>query len=226
MELAIEWRPACDPPQQLIVLLHGEGARADSMRPLAQALRRAFPSAAVLAPEAPLQGDDGACWWTASAVPGAGPDEGLDPALAAFHAWVGATQDRLRVGPAATALAGFAQGAMLALEFAARYDGAAGRVLAFGGRFAQLPGQAPQETTLHLLHGADDARVDVVHARRALAHLGGLGGDATLDVAAGVGHALHAALIDAALHRLRSHIPQRTWRAALGAAPPPRSQTH
>jgi phospholipase/carboxylesterase len=46
---------------------------------------------------------------------------------------------------------------------------------------------------------------------------GALQGDATIDIAHGVGHELHPALIERALFRLRNHIPLRTWRAALGA---------
>ena len=42
--------------------------------------------------------------------------------------------------------------------------------------------------------------------------------DATVDIAQGVGHEVHPALIERALFRLRNHIPLRTWQAALGAA--------
>jgi phospholipase/carboxylesterase len=45
------------------------------------------------------------------------------------------------------------------------------------------------------------------------------GGDVTLDIAEEVGHELHPALIEQALHRLTHHIPLRTWQAALGSAP-------
>jgi phospholipase/carboxylesterase len=107
---------------------------------------------------------------------------------------------------------------MLALELASRFDGLCGRVLAFGGRYAALPATPPRETTLHLLHGGADPVIPVAHAREALQHLGALDGDATLDIAEGVGHELHPALIAQALFRLRNHIPHRTWRAALGGA--------
>ena len=50
-------------------------------------------------------------------------------------------------------------------------------------------------------------------------YLGAFDGDATLDIAQGVGHELHPALVDSALFRLTSHIPHRTWRAALGQVP-------
>jgi phospholipase/carboxylesterase len=69
------------------------------------------------------------------------------------------------------------------------------------------------------LHGADDALVPVRHARVALQRLARLQGDATLDIADGAGHEMHPALLQCALHRLTSHIPLRTWQAALGAAP-------
>ena len=71
---------------------------------------------------------------------------------------------------------------------------------------------------MHLFHGADDKVLPVDGARQALVWLGELQGDATLDIAHGVGHELHPALIDCALHRLKSHIPLRTWQAAMGGA--------
>jgi phospholipase/carboxylesterase len=48
--------------------------------------------------------------------------------------------------------------------------------------------------------------------------LAALQGDATIDIAEGVGHLLHPVLLNCALHRLKTHIPLRTWQAALGAA--------
>ena len=56
----------------------------------------------------------------------------------------------------------------------------------------------------------------VGHASAAMAHIEALNGDVTLDIADGVGHELHPALIARAVERLTSRIPLRTWRAALG----------
>ena len=225
MNLAIEWLPAQGAPEQLILLLHGWGARGDSMAPLAQALRLAFPQAAVLAPDAPQPHDGGAeggtarQWYSITGLTPANWPDRVAQALPGVHQWVQAQQQRLGVGEAATCLAGFSQGAMVALALALQHDGIAGRVLAFGGALAQQPLAAPRHTTLHLLHGAEDDWVDVDAARQALDSLAELEGDATLDIAQGVGHQLHPALIDCALHRLRNHIPLRTWQAALGAVP-------
>ena len=225
MNLSIEWLPERGAPEQLILLLHGWGARGDSMAPLALALKAAFPQAAVLAPDAPEPHDGGAeggtarQWysikdWTPENCPGR-----LATALPELRTWVQVQQQRLGVAEAATCLGGFSQGAMMALAVAVQHDGIAGRVLAFGGALAGKPPAAPRQTTLHLLHGADDTCVSADHARQALQWLGDLQGDATLDIAQGVGHELHLALIDCALHRLRNHIPLRTWQAALGAVP-------
>lgn len=226
MRLPIEWLPPQQPAPQLLILLHGPAAGGSAMRPLAEAVREAFPLAAILAPDAPQPADGGGPGRQWIAETGDAPLAArVEAVLPALHDWVRATQRRLGVGPQATALAGFSQGATLALALAARHDGLAGRVLAFGGRYAQLPERAPALTTLHLLHGGADEVIPARHARAALQHLGVLHGDATLDIAQGVGHVLHPALIDSALLRLRSHIPHRTWRAALGAAPPPAGPT-
>jgi phospholipase/carboxylesterase len=222
----LELLPAAGRPEQWMVLLHGRGQDAASMLPLAHALRQAFPQAALLMPQGfdPYDGDgepDPARrqWMAGSARDDAGLADRAAAALPRLARWVQDAQQRLGASPQATALAGFSQGALMALELASAHDGLAGRVLAFGGRYASLPARAPQLTTLHFFHGGADAVHPAAHARRALEHLSVLHGDATLDVAEGVGHELHAALIDCALYRLTHHIPHRTWRAALGALP-------
>ncbi|RVT50022.1 esterase [Rubrivivax albus] len=221
MRLALEWLPDDDaaPPPQLLILLHGYGGRGALMRPLAEALRAQFPKAAILAPDAPHPVDGGGAgrqWFSARDLDDERRIARVEDALGPLQDWVQFTQQRLGVGPQPTAIGGFSQGAILALELASRADGLAGRVLAFAGRYARLPDVAPRQTTLHFFHGAADEIIPAAHARQALQHLGVLHGDATLDVAADVGHVLHPSLIDSALHRLTHHIPYRTWRAALG----------
>jgi len=225
MQLPLEWLPAQGAPEQLILLLHGVGSNGAAMAPLAQALRAEFPQAAVLAPDAPNPfdgGGPGRQWFPVGGITEANRPDRVAAALPALRSFVQAQQQRLRVAPAATALVGFSQGAIMALELAVRDDGLAGRVLAFAGRFAALPDVAPRLTTVHLFHGAADPVIPAAHARAGLEHLGALRGDATVDIAEGIGHELHPVLVQCALQRLRTHIPLRTWQAALGAAPAPR----
>ena len=226
MHTPIEWLPDAGAPEQLILLLHGAGADGAAMAPLAQALRAEFPQAALLAPDAPQAFDGGGSgrqWFSLRGIDEHNRAGRVAAVLPGLHDWVRQVQQRLGVGPAATAIAGFSQGAILALQTALDADGLAGRVLAFGGRFVQPPSLAPRQTTVHLFHGGADAVIPARHARVALEALGVLRGDATLDIAEEVGHELHPALLQRALFRLRNHIPARTWAAALGAVPPTRA---
>ncbi|MGS0758372.1 esterase, partial [Roseateles sp. GG27B] len=80
------------------------------------------------------------------------------------------------------ALAGFSQGATLALEAVQAHPALAGRVLAFAGGHATPPAHAPQDVSLHLLHGMADAVVPyppIIAAARLLVRLGA---DVTADI--------------------------------------------
>jgi phospholipase/carboxylesterase len=224
MDHVIEHRPPDGRAEQLLLLWHGWAQEARALAPLAQALWREFPRAAVLVPQSPLTVEPprrGRMWYSIEGLREQPEDwprrvrATLDP----LADWVRAQQRRYAVDPAATCLGGFSQGALLALELAARDDGIAGRVLSFGGRFVAAPQQPPRQTTLHFFHGDADAIFGTDELRRQVEHLGRLQADATLDIATGVGHELHPVMIERALARLRSHIPLRTWQAALGAAP-------
>jgi phospholipase/carboxylesterase len=221
----LQWLPAQGRPEQLMLLLHGVGDRALGMAPLSQALRRAFPQAAVLAADGfePFDGaaspEGGRQWFSRQGLDDGNRMARVKAVLPRLAAWVRGAQQATGVGPAATALVGFSQGAICALELAQAEDGLAGRVLAFSGRYAELPVRALQHTTLHFFHGSDDAVVPATHARAAMQRIGELQGDATIDIAEGLGHELPAALVDCAIGRLRTHIPHRTWAAAMGAVP-------
>ena len=219
----LQWLPASGQAAQLMILLHGWGASAADMAPLAQTLRAAFPQAALLAPQGfEDAGGTGRRQWFALADADGPVTEANRPARVAavlprLADWVRAAQAATGVGTAATALVGFSQGAIVSLELVQQHDGIAGRVLAFSGRYASLPTQAPEHSTLHFFHGSADTVIPAAQATQAIERLSQLGADATIDIAKGVGHTLPDVLVDCALHRLRSHIPQRTWAAALGA---------
>jgi len=217
--------------KQLFILLHGVGGSPHDLQSLAQALRAAFPQAAILAPAGfePADGAGGGRqWFSVQGVDDDNRPGRVARALPALVDYIRAAQARLGLLQSDTALAGFSQGAIMALEAVQAHDGLAGRVLAFSGRYAQLPKSAPQYTTIHLLHGADDAVMAVSHAQAAQARLDALHGDATIDVASRVGHVLHPALVQRAIERLQTCVPLRSWEAALGLnqAPPQGSTLH
>ncbi len=203
---------------QLFILLHGLGASASDLLPLAEKLRDEFPAAGFFLPEASFPFDGGGSgrqWYSNAGIDESNRPSRVAAAMPALLALVTRAQQRFNVLQSATALAGFSQGAIMALELAALHDGAVGRVLVFSGRFASLPQQAPALTTLHLLHGEDDPVISAEHAHAAYARLMQLEGDVTLDVASGLGHELHPAIAERAIHRLKTTIPVRSWKQAL-----------
>lgn len=189
-------------PRQLFVLLHDAGGTAADMLALGHVLGDAFAEAAVLIPEG-LTAGDGA--------------DGQRTALKNLLDFVRFQQQRLGILQSDTALAGLGAGADLALALSDTADGAVGRVLAFGATYPGLPGSfetTPTLTLLHLLHGQNDTSVPVRRVRAGFEQLMERGADATLDVAASVGHELHPALMDQAVTRLLTCVPLRHWRAA------------
>ncbi len=217
--------------RQLFILLHGVGGTPDDMEPLAKAVRAAFPNAAVLVPQGfePYDGGgDGRQWFSVRGVTEENRPERVARALPPLENYVREAQARFGLLQSDTALAGFSQGAIMALELVQAHDGIAGRVIAFSGRYAQMPKLAPQFTTLHLLHGAADPIMNVELIQAAQARLTELHGDSTIDIATQVGHALHPALIERAIVRLKTCVPLRSWEAALGLnqTPPDGTPVH
>jgi phospholipase/carboxylesterase len=217
---ALALLPPKGQPELLFLLLHGLGADATQMRPLAQALREQYPQAAVLslqgaeADERLPGGGAGFQWFS----PAGDEADALAEALPTFIAEVRAWAAQFELPWERVALAGFSQGGMLALEAVQAEEKLAGRVLAFGSRYATLPGHAPHEVSVHLFHGmADDVLPyqDVVTAARQLL---ALGADVTADIRPEIGHELHPELIAKAMEQLRSFIPARLWREAMLAA--------
>jgi phospholipase/carboxylesterase len=217
--------PAQGAPDLLFLLLHGVGASAAQMAPLAQALAAEYPQAGVFCLDGPEPfdgvpgGGAGFQWFSVRGVTEANRPGRVAAALPPFIAQVRALQSRFGMAWPRTALAGFSQGAIIALEAVQAEPQLAGRVLAFSGRHASAPMHAPADTTVHLLHGLDDRVMPhgavVDSAERLLA----LGGDVTADVLPGIGHELHPRLIDQAIEQLRSFLPKKAWRDALAEAP-------
>lgn len=180
-------------PNLLFVLLHGEAAGPEQLFPLAEAIRKAFPFAMLI-------------------LPPAGDEAGLEDLVA----FVRRVQQHYGITGEQTAIAGFSQGARMALEASRLHAGLAGRVLAFSGLYPEKPESLPATTMIHLFHGADDLLLPVQEVKDMMQHLGGIQADVTVDIASRVGHEMHAALIEQAIVRLQTCVPLRSWREAYG----------
>ncbi len=126
---------------------------------------RPFPQALIVQPQGPF-GAGPARRWIARTNPDAESYVGLvAEAGTALAVEVRALQRDRGLSGEQTALAGFPEGAAVALEAVCADPGLAGRALLFSTRFATLPQAAPMLTTLHLLHGAADRVAPVDPAR-------------------------------------------------------------
>jgi len=220
---ALAYLPQSGPTELLFVLFHGVGQSAEHMVPLAQRLAAEYPQAAIVSVNAPEVYDaapvDGWQWFSARGLTDALRVERVAQALPRFVATVRSLQQQFHMAWERTALAGFSQGAVMSLEAVQAEPELAGRVLAFSGRHATLPTHAPHDTTLHFLHGLVDTVVPHAPAVEAARRLVALGGDVTADVLPEIGHELHPELMDKALEQLRTFLPKKVWREAMGDAP-------
>jgi phospholipase/carboxylesterase len=121
-------------------------------------------------------------------------------ALPAFVAVIEDLQREYGVAPERTVLAGFSQGATMALaacqsRFLARH------VVAIAGRSAPLPDAWERRTMATLVHGRMDRTVPVQHSERAYERLAALGADVRLDV------------VPRAVHLLAPPLLERAWQA-------------
>lgn len=203
------------PAVQLILLFHGVGSSAQAMVPLGQAYARAFPQAMVVAVDAPFPSElapGGRQWFSVAGVTEENRPARVAAALPAFEYAVKYWQQQAGVEAAGTALVGFSQGAIMALEAALRPEPVAARVVAIAGRFARLPEQPLHEGgSIHLLHGKADAVMPYSHVIEAALRLKTLGADFTADVLPFIGHELHPDLMALAVEKLQHHIPARLW---------------
>ncbi len=216
--------PDSGAPDLLFLVFHGVGSNAAQMGGLATRLAAEYPQAAIACLDGPepfdaAPGGTGRQWFSVQGVTEQNRPARVAAALPRFVAAVRAAQQHFGISVPCTALVGFSQGAIMALEAVQAEPALAGRVLAFAGRHATAPAHAPQDTTVHLLHGRDDRVMPAGAAIDSAERLVALGGDVTADVLPGIGHELHPRLVERAIEQLRSFLPKRLWREAMGEAP-------
>jgi predicted esterase len=131
----LEYGAAIDDAQVFAILLHGRGGSAEDMIGMAQRLVTPGVKAAFLAPQAA-----GGSWYPQRFLALLSQNEPfLGSALQSVNQIIGGLSGR-RVAPARILLAGFSQGACLALEFAARNPDSYAGVVGFSGALIGPPG--------------------------------------------------------------------------------------
>lgn len=168
-------------PRQLVVLCHGVGADGEDMMGLAEMLRQVLPETAFVCPHAPFPFDlapAGRQWFPLFERTNAMIEQGVRataPVLARFFA---AECARLGLPHRAGVLAGFSQGAMMALFTGLRMADPPGALAGFSGALpglAALPAELRARPPVLLVHGERDEVVAPAMTRdteRALRALG------------------------------------------------------
>ena len=153
--------------RQLVLLFHGFGAGAEGMRPVGERLAAEYPEALVASLRAPQPASCGSGyqWFTVEGIDDARRVERVAAAMPQFVAAIRQWQRAADLGPEATVLVGFSQGAIMALEAAAQAgdDVLAGRVVALAGHYARLPATHPAGTTVFLIHRQADPAGSFTH---------------------------------------------------------------
>ncbi len=200
------------PTKHLFVFLHGCGATAQSMIPIAFRFQARFPSAALVVPsgfDPDAHGGEAQDWYPTRGLTAENHRERVAVVLPDVEDLVRREQTNFGVAANRTVLIGFSQGGTVALELVKRPE-VAGAVVAFSSRFARLPAPGSRiGSRIHLVHGEYDSVVSRVYSERAARVLSGLHVPVTLDIVEFLGHALSHRAISLGSLRLLQGIYER-----------------
>ncbi len=192
--------------EKLILLFHGVGDNPISMGEIGKYFAAAFPQALVVSIGSPDICDFGRGfqWFSVQGVTEKNRQSRIDAAMPLFIRTVREWQQHSGVPPQNTVLVGFSQGTIMALESTKVEAGLAGRIVAFSGRFGNLP-ETPIDagTVVHFIHGEQDPVINPFQSKSAAERLSSLGNTCTLDLQPGMAHGLDPQMINTALAYLR-----------------------
>lgn len=210
------------PAKQLLLLFHGVGDNPVSMGEIGRWFAPIFPDALIVSVGGaqPCGPPPARQWFSVEGVTEENRQQRIDAIMPVFIDIVHEWQQQSGLGPQATALIGFSQGAIMVLEGIKAQPDLASRVIAFNGRYASLPQQATTANTIHLIHGGVDPVIDLAWAVAAEEALQSLGGDVTLDIVEDLGHAIDDRSMNIALNHLRFTVPKRYFDEALSGGTP------
>lgn len=150
------------PPHSLLVLCHGVGADASQMELFVQHLRPLMPGTAFLAPDGSLPFDGapfGRQWFSLRDRTPAILEAGAEAATPLLNQAIDSECARLGLVSGRVVLAGFSQGAMMALHAGLRRHPAPAAILAYSGALLDTPALARDlsgRPPVLLVHGEQD----------------------------------------------------------------------
>ncbi len=187
----------------LIVLVHGYGADATDLMPLAGLLAHRLPRTAFAAPHAPepcAVAPAGRQWFPLTFTDPSEIVRGVAAARPLLERFVADERTRLGLGAERLALLGFSQGTMMVLATGLLAAAPPAGIVGFSGLLALPPGAESEvkPRPVLLVHGADDAVVPADGTRAAAERLSALGSPVEWHVEAGLAHAISPSGLDRA----------------------------
>ncbi|MBP7002579.1 dienelactone hydrolase family protein [Amaricoccus sp.] len=181
-----------------VIFLHGYGADGEDLVGLAGPLAPHLPDTRFLAPNAPercINNPMGYQWFPIPWLDGSDPAAAAVAAGSAFallDGWLDAATAE-GIGPERTALFGFSQGTMMALQVGLRRKPALAGIVGFSGRLLRpekLAAEIAARPPVLLVHGDEDPMVPVASLAEAAEALRAAGVETATHVSRGVGHGI------------------------------------
>ena len=184
-----------EPPNKIILLLHGFGSSGTDMISLAPQWQDALPDTLFLAPHAPQRCSmmgAGYQWWGLSGFAPSALAAGAASAAPAIDAFIDRKLAQYGLTEADLALVGFSQGTMMALHIGLRRPRAVAAVVGYSGMLAGSAGLAHDfsKPRVLLVHGTADPVVPVAALHMSESELKRLGVEVTTHISYGVGHSV------------------------------------
>ncbi|MBW4022263.1 MAG: prolyl oligopeptidase family serine peptidase [Proteobacteria bacterium] len=191
------------PARQLVVICHGVGANGQDLIAVAPILAEALPHAVFVAPDGPEPYDgappgephEGRQWFSLSDWRPLAMEAGIRAARGALDDYIDATIAELGIAATEYAVAGFSQGAMMALFAGLRRPVPPRAILAYAGMLLgpeELPQEIVNRAPVLLVHGEDDEVVPPEASNVAADVLTGLDVPVKLVMRRGLGHSIDA----------------------------------
>lgn len=184
-------------PTHLIVLLHGVGASARDLEPIARALGAALPAAELVLPDGFHAFDGGPAgrqWFSVRGVTEYNRPARVAAAGAEVAAWIDAEVARRGLPAAQVSIVGFSQGAIVGAWLALHRQPAPAAVVMLSGRVAEAAPLPPSTTRTRVLiaHGTDDRVMPLAVVEPGARLLEAAGAQVTTRVYPGLGHTIGA----------------------------------
>jgi phospholipase/carboxylesterase len=198
----------------LVIFLHGYGADGNDLIGLAEPLAPHLPSTRFLAPNAPQRCANNPMGFQWFPIPWLDGSSEVASAVAAGQAfamldgWLDAVAGQ-GVPPERTALVGFSQGAMMALQVGLRRKAPLAGIVGFSGRLLRperLAAEIATRPPVLLVHGDEDPMVPFASLAEAAGALRAAGVEVATHVSRGVGHGIAPDGLGLALGFLRERL--------------------